>query len=101
VEHETFDGQNPNDLSQDDEDLTGALGEKPDAPFKKKKTFEEDKQGEEKKTKKTVEMFDLMIKQGSKLKAYSKQDEDRIKAQQKLKKLGLDSISDLDKELQA
>ena len=49
---------------------------------------------------KTVEMYDLMLKTGTKVKAYSKQDEDKLKAKIKLKKLGLNSISDLDKQLQ-
>lgn len=48
----------------------------------------------------TVEMYDLMLKQGTKVKAYSKQDEDKLKAKIKLKKLGLNSISELDEQMQ-
>ena len=44
----------------------------------------------------TVEMYDLMLKTGTKVKAYSKQDEDKLKASIKLKKLGLNSITELD-----
>lgn len=48
----------------------------------------------------TVEMYDLMLKTGTKVKAYSKQDEDKLKAKIKLKKMGLNSISELDKKMQ-
>ena len=48
----------------------------------------------------TVEMYDLMLKTGTKVKAYSRQDEDKLRAQIKLKKLGLNSISELDEKMQ-
>ena len=54
------------------------------------------KDNEEKMNRKTVEMYDLMLKTGTKVKAYSRQDEDKLKAKIKLKKLGLNSISELD-----
>ena len=49
--------------------------------------------------KKTVEMFDLLLQKGTKIKAFSKQDEERRRAQQKLKKLGIDSVEQLDEQL--
>ena len=48
----------------------------------------------------TVEMYDLMLKTGTKVKAYSRQDEDKLRASIKLKKLGLNSISELDEKMQ-
>lgn len=77
----------------DEDDLFDALGDKPTAPKKPEKT-EEKVPG--KLVKRTVEMYDLMLKQGTKVQAFSRQDEEKLRTKMKLKKLGLNSISELD-----
>ncbi len=49
--------------------------------------------------KRTVEMYDLMHKTGSTLKAYNRQDDERAKALMKLKKLGIGSVKELDERM--
>jgi hypothetical protein len=44
----------------------------------------------------TVEMYDLMQKTGTKIKAYDRQEEEQRKALIKLQKLGINSIKELD-----
>ena len=80
-------------MSDDEGDLGAAIGDNPTDNIKKK-TFSEDT--EQKMNRRTVEMYDLMLKTGTKVKAYSRQDEDKLKASIKLKKLGLNSITELD-----
>jgi hypothetical protein len=82
------------DMNSDEDDLFDALGERPVA----KKSDDTAIKGKEdgKLVKRTVEMYDLMLKQGTKIQAFSKQDEDKLKTKMKLKKLGLNSISELD-----
>ena len=46
-----------------------------------------------------VEMFDLMLKRGTTVKAYSKQEEEQRRALSKLKKLGISSIKELDQQI--
>ena len=83
----------PETMSDDEGDLGAAIGDNPTDNIKKK-TFSEDT--EQKMNRRTVEMYDLMLKTGTKVKAYSRQDEDKLKASIKLKKLGLNSITELD-----
>lgn len=92
-------------LSEDENDLAGAIGdsENPtntvmDVAKRTDKPVSRD--NEQRMNRKTVEMYDLMLKTGTKVKAYSKQDEDKLKAKIKLKKLGLNSISELDRKMQ-
>lgn len=47
---------------------------------------------EKKMGRKTVEMFDLLLQRGTKVKAFSKAEEEQRKAHIKLKKLGIDNI---------
>lgn len=87
--------------SDDENDLAGAIGDSENpanmlAPDAKKSQA---KDTEQKMNRKTVEMYDLMLKTGTKVKAYSKQDEDKLKAKIKLKKMGLNSISELDQQI--
>jgi hypothetical protein len=44
-------------------------------------------------------MFDLMLKRGTTVKAYSKQEEEQRRALSKLKKLGISSIKELDQQI--
>ena len=78
-------------MNSDEDDLFDTLG---DRPTPKKDEAPAAKEG--KLVKRTVEMYDLMLKTGTKIQAFSKQDEDKLKTKMKLKKLGLNSISELD-----
>ena len=86
-------------LSDDENDLAGAIGdsENPQNTAPKPDQKNGAKETEQKMNRRTVEMYDLMLKTGTRVKAYSKQDEDKLKAKIKLKKMGLNSITDLDK----
>jgi hypothetical protein len=88
---ENCDGNKMDDVDSEEDDLFDALGERP-----AKKDPVASGKCDGKLVKRTVEMFDLMLKQGTKIQAFSKQDEDKLKTKMKLKKLGLSSISELD-----
>lgn len=66
----------------DDGLITKPVAENPEKP----------KDIEKKMGRKTVEMFDLLLQRGTKVKAFSKQEEEQRKAHIKLKKLGIDSV---------
>ena len=93
-------------ISDDENDLAGAIGDTENlsncvvSNQTSDKKPSNAKDTEQKMNRKTVEMYDLMLKTGTKVKAYSKQDEDKLKAKIKLKKLGLNSISELDQQIQ-
>lgn len=92
-------------ISDDENDLAGAIGDSEilenSAPAKSTDQSKGvAKDNEQKMNRRTVEMYDLMLKTGTKVKAYSKQDEDKLKAKIKLQKMGLNSISELDQQIQ-
>lgn len=49
--------------------------------------------------KQTVEMYDLMLKKGTKVKAFSRQEEEQRQTLKQLQSLGISSIQELDKQM--